>query len=379
MAPVRFIHTSDIHIGARYSTLPRGVADRRRNDLRETFAAIVDLATNGSPEVDLLLISGDLFETAFPASGDVFFVREKLQIAAKAGVRTFLIPGNHDEYRPGSFWDGVSLPVEHVFHDYTFEAHTVPELNLTVWGAAMNPVHTGERMLGAFPSEAVVGRSILLFHGNWLGYGPDDAPRYSPFEASDIKRLPVNYVALGHHHGFKQVVMESGRKALYPGSPEATTFGRAELGDRFVVRGEISEDGAVHVEKVKINKATHLAESIECTHETTESLRRRVGNSSGQENLLKLTLTGHASLELVAAAETLEEEMTCEFAHLEVRSEIADIDDEMDDNVYFRSFREDLLRRMRDAAPEEQPALRKALEIGTIAFVSGRQRGVSRG
>ena len=100
---VRFVHCSDLHLGAPYSMLPREAADKRRVDQRKTFARIVDLALGRPDKADLMLIAGDLFDSARPSPRDISFVRSQLQRLADGGVRTFIIPGNHDPFREHGF------------------------------------------------------------------------------------------------------------------------------------------------------------------------------------------------------------------------------------------------------------------------------------
>jgi DNA repair exonuclease SbcCD nuclease subunit len=294
-------------------------------------------------------------------------------------VRLFVVPGNHDEYRPGSFWDRAQLPAAHVFTDYAFSSCRVSELQLVVWGAAMNPARTGERLLASFPGEpGAAGRSILLFHGNYLSYGPDDAPRYSPFDIDEARRLPVHYVAFGHHHGLREVLSERTLRAFYCGSPEAVSFGTSELGDRFVIRGEIADDGTVAAEPLKINSAEHAVETFDCTHETPESLARRAGELARPDRLLKLRLTGVCSPEVADAAASIQAELAAQFAYLEVTSDVADVDLAAEGNPYLKSFREEALRQLQQAPPDRRAVLRRALEIGALAFLRGHGGGGGR-
>ena len=59
----KIIHTADIHLDAPFSLLDVQTAQMRKNELRETFSSIVQLAE--SEKADIMIIAGDLFDSGF--------------------------------------------------------------------------------------------------------------------------------------------------------------------------------------------------------------------------------------------------------------------------------------------------------------------------
>lgn len=89
---MKFLHTSDWHVGKAVRGRTRG--DEHMAVLRE----IADIA--GEHDVDLVLVAGDLFDTAAPAPEAERIVYEALLALADGGRRpVVVISGNHDNAR----------------------------------------------------------------------------------------------------------------------------------------------------------------------------------------------------------------------------------------------------------------------------------------
>src|SRR3989338_7544751 len=91
---MRFLHTSDIHIGAKFEILGPQFAREHREQIKSTFSAIVEMAIK--KEVDLFLIAGDLFDSNNPSFSDIEFVKKELFRLSEIGTNICIIPGNHD-------------------------------------------------------------------------------------------------------------------------------------------------------------------------------------------------------------------------------------------------------------------------------------------
>jgi len=361
---VRFIHSSDLHLGAPYSMLPRHVADRRRADQRETLGRIVDLAVNSSEKADLLLIAGDLFDSDHPSLRDVTFVRMQFERLGREGVRVFMIPGNHDPWRERNFWSRAAFPNVRLFTQPKFECEEIRGLRLTVYAIAPDPSNFSKNQLAAFDGAVAAGPSILLHHGSWLNFSGESADCH-PFSSDDVRRLPFSYVALGHYHASRQV---DGR-AAYPGTPDAVGFSRNDLGPRYVMVGTIDADGRVDAHPHKINAVSHVMEEIDCTAESYQSLRQRVERLLEPTAYVRIRLTGRPATDVIASAEKLQDELRDMAAFLSIESEFSNVADVPADNIYLKRFVEKVNARMQNAPEDQQPLLAKALELGIHAFL----------
>src|SRR6185369_16834756 len=90
--PIRFIHTSDIHLGKTYRSAGEGA--QRYQDFFTTFSGIVAAAV--SERVDFVLIGGDLFHTGQILPKTFARTVEILQPLKDAGIPCLAVEGNHD-------------------------------------------------------------------------------------------------------------------------------------------------------------------------------------------------------------------------------------------------------------------------------------------
>ena len=86
---MRIVHTSDWHVGRRWKGLQR---------LDEMEAILDHLARFIEQEsIDLILHSGDVFDSRNPSGEAERLVNEFLVRVGRTGARTVLIAGNHDD------------------------------------------------------------------------------------------------------------------------------------------------------------------------------------------------------------------------------------------------------------------------------------------
>ncbi len=189
---LRFLHTGDLHLCSSFSAFsPRAATERRERQFAALEKMLTDAVRHGA---QLLLFAGDCFDTTHPDPGSVqrFFA-----LLGAQSVPSVVIPGNHDYYVKGSFWDAVSVPAHvHLIKDAALQAVDLPELGATVWGYAF----TGETMptpeLGLAADREKGRTHILLAHAD-LGAA---ISRYAPISAGQLERTGFSYAALGHIH-----------------------------------------------------------------------------------------------------------------------------------------------------------------------------------
>lgn len=88
---MRLLHTSDWHVGKAI----------RRNSRADEHQAVIDeiVGLVGERQVDLVIVAGDLFDTASPAAESEAMVYRGLLDMARAGAQVAVIAGNHDNAR----------------------------------------------------------------------------------------------------------------------------------------------------------------------------------------------------------------------------------------------------------------------------------------
>ena len=236
---IRFIHTSDIHLGNTYRNSPG--ESERYEDFFLTLAGIVADAVRET--VDFVLIGGDLFHTGQILPKTFARTIETLQPLKEAGIPCIAIEGNHDwiHRRDNISWmEALSemgyirllRPARTEDGGYRFDPFDeergmgghIEIGGINIYGLGYIGAQAGshvERICKAVTTH----NNLLLFHvGIW---------KYSPVEIGNMKLEEAhplaekfNYVALGHGH--KPYVIETveGRAYAYnPGAPERVNFG----------------------------------------------------------------------------------------------------------------------------------------------------------
>ncbi|MCG8916786.1 exonuclease SbcCD subunit D [Actinokineospora sp. PR83] len=241
---MRVLHTSDWHVGRTF---------HGRDLLAEqetVLGGLADLVTD--ERVDVVVVSGDLYDRAVPSAEAVATCTRVLGRLAEAGARIVVTPGNHDSAaRLGAFAGFAEAGGLHL-------RTTAADLHRPVLLAdAHGPVALyGIPYLEPEPARHALGRPELRGHSGVLGEamrrvrddlaGRPEGTRsvvlahafVTGGEVSDSERtiavggvphVPastfdgVDYVALGHLHG-PQVLAENMR---YSGSPLAYSFSEA--------------------------------------------------------------------------------------------------------------------------------------------------------
>jgi DNA repair exonuclease SbcCD nuclease subunit len=89
---LKFLHTSDIHLGKTYRT-SAGEAERYEDFFRMLGSIVADAIAE---QVDFVLVSGDLFHTGQILPRTFARTIESLQPLKDAGIPCIAVAGNHD-------------------------------------------------------------------------------------------------------------------------------------------------------------------------------------------------------------------------------------------------------------------------------------------
>ena len=95
--PYRFVHAADIHLDSPLRSLALrdpALADLIGNATRRAFVAIIDLCL--AEQVDALLLAGDLYDGEQTSMKTAGFLAAQLRRLHEAGIKVFMIRGNHD-------------------------------------------------------------------------------------------------------------------------------------------------------------------------------------------------------------------------------------------------------------------------------------------
>lgn len=237
---MKVLHLSDSHLGHSAfgvgglidDPLRPGIPTRQGEfDIRSGFSAAVDVALNA--EVDLVVHSGDLFDTARPPAYAVDFAMAEIKRLGGAGVPMVIVEGNSSFPRDRAL--GHPLQILGHLPLVTVVCEEPAVIDVGGWQLHAYPhraVHQGEWPT-IRPGGAGVDGNILVAHGVADGLRFFRGSRPAPFLATNRVATWFAYVALGHYHRHAQVPGTD--NAFYAGSTAMVGWGDHRPGGEFSV------------------------------------------------------------------------------------------------------------------------------------------------
>jgi DNA repair exonuclease SbcCD nuclease subunit len=222
---VKIIHFSDTHLG--FSDLDitndEGV-NQREADFYQAFEDVIDDIIKISP--DYVIHTGDFFHRASPSNRAITFALTQLKRVEKLNIPLILIAGNHSTPRTStsspilealSSIDNVRAVFQQCYEKIEFDDvvfHALPHINdERIIPEELDKIETNidPKKKNIMMMHCSVGAHYLMHEfGEWV----------YPKEREDIFEK-MDYVALGHWHGFGAVGKHS--NVYYAGSTERTS------------------------------------------------------------------------------------------------------------------------------------------------------------
>ncbi|QLH74422.1 MAG: exonuclease SbcCD subunit D [Methanomassiliicoccales archaeon] len=225
---MKIAHISDTHLGfSAYRKVDEETGmNQREIDIYRAFQRSVDAMI--SERVDLVLHSGDLFDTVRPSNRAISFAMEQFVRLTKAGAKVVVIAGNHSTPRmreTGSVFKIFEhLPGVRPVYQGIYETVDVGEVIIHAVPHADRDEMTRE-LDKVIPVEGRL--NVLMLHAGIAGVdvhgGVEHNEQVLP---SSYLKEDMDYIALGHYHDMKKV----SDNAYYSGSTERLSF--AEVGQR---------------------------------------------------------------------------------------------------------------------------------------------------
>ncbi|MHC4974683.1 MAG: metallophosphoesterase family protein [Planctomycetota bacterium] len=355
MTEFRFVHTSDLHLGRRFSNLPEEPRGLLASARREIVKSVADAAcTHGAGHV---LVAGDLFDTETPSDQ---VVRHALNaMGADAELHWWIIPGNHDSLAAEALWDRVR-------RDAPSNVHLLdqPEPVEIALGVSLFPAPPPRRYPGRDLTEWMTSAEVPddhirigLAHGAVQTFGSEDGgAEIIPPDRAETARL--DYLALGDWHGCVRV----GDRTYYSGAPERDRFKHAGRG--LCLSVTIPARGAAPiVEEITTGRFDWAEITLSMTpqQDAIDALGRALPPKGAREDtLVKLNASGWVTLHQRLDLSMAVREAAPDFCHFEYdESELAteyqanDLD-EIDVGGALRLAAETLLEEARDEVLAEQ-------------------------
>lgn len=325
---VKFIHTSDWHLGMQAHFLPEEARARFAQGRFDAVERIAEIAAE--EECAFVVVAGDVFDSNHV---DRAAVAKALEALKSFTIPVFLLPGNHDPLDPSSIylteaWASGKSDLITVIDEPA--AITVPGADgVEVVGSPWLTKHQLDDPAAECYEVATSGDGalrIVVAHGTVDTLSPDpDNPALVGVgrmrEAIEEER--AHYVALGDRHSVTEVE-DTDARAHYSGTPVATDY---------------REDTPNQALVVTLNEGTCAVEARQVGDWTFEDYQRDLNDEDDVEALAQLlagveskstavvTLALRGTLSL-AANRRLEEaldESRLTFASLDAREKRSDL------------------------------------------------------
>lgn len=308
---IRFLHTSDLHLGKRFGNFPEDLRGRLREARHGVIARLAEAARlNGA---DVILLAGDTFDTETP-SKEVF--RQALaEMARHSSLRWVILPGNHDSLQAAPLWgdlqrdapDNLLLAIREGPIDLSPGAFLLP--------APCTVRRPGRDVTAWMDNASVPGGAIRigLAHGAIQDFSEEGNSKevIAPDRAI---RAGLDYLALGDWHG----AIEVGARTCYSGTPEPDRYKHDRPGQAFVV----SIEAARALPEIKpVITGSFLWKTVglnvlpddDCA---TLLLQELPGAQERRQSLIRIRATGRLNLEGRAKLIEAVENVQPEFAEL---------------------------------------------------------------
>lgn len=240
---VKILHCADLHLDKTFDFAKHEQSLKRREDLQVNLDEIVRYALKHKP--DLFLIAGDVFDRVNPSNDALVFLTHKIRVLRDAGIRVYLIAGNHDIPKTRArrataldIFDKAGLCT--VFSDTEKLQQDILTINgkkVCIFGKSFDPLRERESLLEGQAISTDGDINVLMLHGSFHepGYQNDLPPamQQHPITPEGIP-TSIHYVALGHLHKPILFKLKNGGYVGNPGSIEMLSLNEKDYEHGFI-------------------------------------------------------------------------------------------------------------------------------------------------
>ena len=292
---MKFIHCADLHLDSKIKELPTEKSKIRREEIIRTFERLCDYAKNNL--VRAVIIAGDMFDTAHVT----LKTRERVLGAINAceNVDFIYVSGNHDDVNFISELENVPVNLKVVGEEWCYYEYD----DVCVAGVMLTKVNSKTIYDTLNLNKDKI--NIVTMHGQVVGHkGESDVETIS---IPKLKEKNIDYLALGHVHGYGQGQIDLRGKYAYSGCLDGRGFD--ELGDKGFVLIDV-ENNSLTTEFVKFSSRTlHEYEfDVEKYDNWTNAVLALEGmlySTFDKESLVKVTLVGEHKTDFYVDKESL--------------------------------------------------------------------------
>lgn len=239
----KILHLADLHLDSPFRDDPITEAEKRRADLRNVFLSALKYASENG--VDIVLLSGDLFDSEFYSKATLDFLSESF--AETPSCHFVIAPGNHDPYKYASPYKKCNFPANvTVFTTEEMQAVHLDRLGVTVYGYAFTDSSHAASPLEGFKAEGE-GFHVLCAHADV----DNSRSIYAPIKESELAESGLDYAALGHIHTKPEIQRVGNTLYAYSGCIAGRDFSEyGEKGGILITLDDASGIKTVNAERI---------------------------------------------------------------------------------------------------------------------------------
>ncbi|MCK9472332.1 exonuclease SbcCD subunit D [Sulfurimonas sp.] len=315
---MKIIHFSDTHLGFNdLDILNDENINQREADFYDAFSQVIEQIKEIKP--DFIIHTGDLFHRSSPSNRAITFALEQFKRIDELNIPFILIAGNHSTPKTN-----LSSPILKIFESFKnihvsytqeykkveFESvifHTLPHMNdetkaLSQIELCEESIHKNKKNI--MMMHCSVGATYLMSEfGEWV----------YPANKEYIFKM-MDYVALGHWHGFSQVSKHE--NVFYSGSTERTNLNDKRNSKGFVL---VSLNEALHIEYKEIKIRPILLREIDC--EDYQNSASQLDTNDIKDALIEVRLTNLTALQSIDIQNAEIKKLFAEALHVSVKRE----------------------------------------------------------
>jgi len=251
----RFVHSADIHLDSPLRSLALLNPELGRligGATRQAFQNIVDLCIE--ERVNALILAGDLYDGDQTSMKTARFFASQLDRLDKAGIKAFVVRGNHDAESKISaeLTYPVSAKLFRGWADYVELLGVCGGTNVAIHGMSFAKPHAPESLLPKFKSPVSGAINIGIMHTSLTG--SDGHNVYAPCKLTELQEFGYRYWALGHIH--KRSIFKGDCTVVMPGNPQGRDIN--EAGSKSATLVTVGDDGSFSIEE----RTTSVAEFV---------------------------------------------------------------------------------------------------------------------
>ncbi|NNU78988.1 DNA repair exonuclease [Halovulum dunhuangense] len=311
MTEFRFIHSSDLHLGKRFSNIPDETFRGRLQEARHGVLSRLHRAAHDHRARHVLL-AGDIFDTETPS--DAVWRQALGVMGTDPDIHWWLLPGNHDSLAAEALWDRVLDHAPPNVHPLLEPRAISLAPGVTLLPAPTTRRYPGRNLTDWFEGHDTDPRDIRigLAHGGTVDFSEDgDQPAIAPDLALTAR---LDYLALGDWHGR----VNPGPRAWYSGTPERDGFKHDGRGGCLAVtlagggaapRVSPVETGVFHWS----DEVLPLLPGQDAAAALYEMLP--AGAATRRDSLVRVRAEGRATLQQHAALDAAARQVAPEFGH----------------------------------------------------------------